>query len=79
MIRIIKSAVIVFGALATGYYFLPKEREVHTRMFCAYDRVFVEFIEGKTVWGVMWLDNNGKPISCREDEEVTEPVRQLVI
>ena len=79
MIKIIKIVVIVLGGLATGYYFLPKEREVHTRMFCAYDRVFVEFIEGNSVWGTMWLDNRGNPVPCKEDTDSPEPVKQVVI
>lgn len=41
--------------------------EVEAKRFCAYNRVFVEFKEGNTVWGTMLLDWEGKPIQCHEE------------
>ena len=44
----------------------------HTRTFCAYNKVFVEFEEGSKTWGTLMLDSRGKPIPCTEsgDEEL---------
>lgn len=36
----------------------------NARMFCAYDRIFVEFEEGKHRWGTIFLDDEGKPVPC---------------
>ena len=47
----------------------------HARTFCAYNKVFVEFEEGKKVWGTIMLDSRGKPIPCSETED-TEVVTQ---
>jgi len=47
----------------------------HARTFCAYNKVFVEFEEGKRVWGTMMLDSRGKPIPCSETDD-TEIVTQ---
>lgn len=58
-------------------WFSTREREIHTRMFCAYDRVFVEFVEGSNTWGTMWVDNNGKPIPCKEGAEIAEPIKDV--
>ena len=42
-----------------------------TRMFCAYDRMFIEFDDGKSVWGTMWLDQDGRPVTCRNDKNIS--------
>lgn len=46
-----------------------KSTEIHTRTFCAYNRVFVEFEEGKKTWGTIMLDTRGKPIPCSEGDD----------
>ena len=51
----------------------PTARTAHTRTFCAYGQVFVEFDEDGYRWGSVLLNRNGKPIPCREDDEITEP------
>ena len=51
------------------------EDPAHARLFCAYNKTFIEFREGNNVWGVMYLDSNGKPIGCANEEKITtEPV-----
>jgi len=47
----------------------------HARTFCAYNKVFVEFEEGKRVWGTIMLDYRGRPIPCSEADD-TEVVTQ---
>ena len=51
----------------------PTTRTAHTRTFCAYGNVFVEFDEDGYRWGTILLNRNGKPIPCKEDEDITEP------
>lgn len=43
-----------------------------TKAFCAYNRVFVEFKQGNSVWGSLMLDYNGHPIPCSDLDEVDE-------
>jgi hypothetical protein len=54
------SAVILWAWLPE-HSFVPTSE---VKIFCAYDRVFVEFHESGKVWGVMWLDDTGAPVSC---------------
>ena len=51
----------------------PTTRTAHTRTFCAYGQVFVEFDEDGYRWGTVLLNRNGKPIPCKEDDDITEP------
>jgi hypothetical protein len=48
----------------------PKSARVETNLFCAYNRVFVEFEENGSKWGTMMLDSIGRPIPCFEHDEV---------
>lgn len=48
----------------------PKDSKVETHLFCAYNRVFVEFEEKGSRWGALMLDAVGRPIPCFEDNEV---------
>jgi hypothetical protein len=41
-----------------------------THVFCAYNRLFVEFDENGKRWGTIMLDYNGKPISCHDDDDI---------
>jgi hypothetical protein len=47
---------------------LPKETQVKT--FCAYNRAFIEFTEGRNTWGTMMLDREGRPIPCSDDDDI---------
>jgi len=35
-----------------------------SKIFCAYNRVFVEFEDGRHKWGTLLLDEEGRPINC---------------
>jgi len=48
--------------------------DVITRKFCAYGETYVEFEHGGKIWGTTFLNENGKPLSCTEDEIKAEPV-----
>lgn len=52
-------------------------RTTHTRTFCAYGNVFVEFDEDGYRWGTVLLNQNGKPIPCKEDDNITEPAKDI--
>ena len=60
------------------YVFWPvfpsfRSNETHARIFCAYGKVFVEFEERNNTWGVLMLDDLGKPLSCNRDDITEEP------
>lgn len=40
------------------------EPQGNTSLFCAYDRIFIEFDDGKYKWGTIFLDDDGKPMAC---------------
>jgi hypothetical protein len=42
------------------------EEDVHTRQFCAYGRLYVEFEKGNKIWGTTYLDQLGHIIPCSE-------------
>ena len=44
----------------------------HTRLFCAYDKMFIEFDDGKNIWGTMWLDRDGRPVTCRDGKNIPD-------
>lgn len=46
------------------------ETDVVTSTFCAYGKVFVEFKNGKNVWGTLMLDRVGFPIPCKEEPDI---------
>ena len=48
------------------------ETYTSTQIFCAYGQIFVEFNDGDHRWGTLWLDRNGKPVPCKEDEPSVE-------
>jgi hypothetical protein len=37
-----------------------------SRIFCAYERLFIEFEDGRLRWGTMLLDDDGRPMSCKQ-------------
>ena len=42
--------------------------DVHTRRFCAYGQVYVEFQQGNKIWGTTFLDDRGRPVGCTDDD-----------
>ena len=61
--------LVVFGSLLVWGILRLTPSVTHTRTFCAYNRVFVEFEEGSKVWGTLMLDSRGKPIPCSETDD----------
>lgn len=42
--------------------------DIHTRRFCAYGQVYVEFQQGDKVWGTTFLDDRGRTVGCAEND-----------
>jgi len=42
--------------------------DIHTHRFCAYGKVYVEFEHNGHTWGTTYLDDNGKPVGCTDDD-----------
>ena len=42
------------------------------KLFCTYNRVFIEFEQGSATWGTIMLDDTGVPIPCGEEEIKTK-------
>lgn len=51
----------------------PAEYNTHTKAFCAYGKVFVEFEENRQKWGTLMLDWQGRPIMCNPDTPDVKP------
>ena len=41
---------------------------IHTRRFCAYGHIYVEFEHKNKTWGTTFLNSQGKPIPCDEND-----------
>jgi hypothetical protein len=54
-------AVMIITAVVGIVHYTPSSE---VRFFCSNDRVFIEFEEYGKVWGTMWLDDAGAPVSC---------------
>jgi hypothetical protein len=65
--RIVVVSCTICLSLLFGLGQSPTVETVHTKSFCAYNRVFVEFEEGNKRWGALLLDRDGRPIPCDED------------
>ena len=39
---------------------------IHTRRFCAYGHIYVEFEHKDRTWGTTFLNSQGRPLSCDE-------------
>ena len=61
----------IFILLIAGFVWVVNASRSETKMFCTYNRVFIEFHDRSGVWGTIMLDDDGKPIPC-SDDEVTE-------
>jgi len=42
--------------------------DIVTHRFCAYGNVYVEFQQGSKIWGTTFLNEDGKPVKCTEDD-----------
>lgn len=49
---------------------IPQDSTV--RIFCAYDKLFIEFEDQNKRWGTMFLDNEGRPMSCKKKSVVEQ-------
>jgi len=47
--------------------------DIHARRFCAYGALYVEFQQGNTIWGTTFLDDNGRPVRCT-DNDIHQPM-----
>lgn len=56
------AAVIIVTTALVSLFGIKLGSDV--RFFCSSGRVFVEFEERGKVWGTMWLDDAGAPVSC---------------
>jgi hypothetical protein len=69
-------AILILSAVV---YFWPEGSSgIHTRRFCAYGELYVEFEHDNKVWGTTFLDSHGQPIPCNENGEIQENVRQAI-
>ena len=61
---------LVFAAILTvlAVFVMRAESHLETRLFCAYERVFVEFEENGKIWGTLLLDYAGRPIPCHSND-----------
>jgi hypothetical protein len=48
--------------------------DIHTRRFCAYGTVYVEFEHNNKIWGTIFLGTNGKPVRCTDDDTIPENI-----
>lgn len=55
---------IVLVLATFAFAWLDSKPSSDIRFFCANDRIFIEFEEDGHVWGTMWVDDDGKPLSC---------------
>ena len=59
-ISILLALIVAIGALLV----FTEPSRAESKIFCAYNRVFVEFEDGRHKWGTLLLDEDGKPINC---------------
>ena len=78
--NVLKKLALVILILSALIYFWPDSSSgiLHTRRFCAYGKLYVEFEHDNTVWGTTVLDSNGRPIPCDEIDGIQENVRQSI-
>jgi len=73
-----KLALIILILSAVVYFWPEESSSIHTRRFCAYGEIYVEFEHNNKVWGTTFLDSHGQPIPCNETDIIQENVRQLI-
>jgi hypothetical protein len=77
--NVLKKLALVILILSALIYFWPEgSSEIHTRRFCAYGELYVEFEHDNKVWGTTFLDSHGHPVPCSENEGIQENVRQSI-
>jgi hypothetical protein len=52
---------------------LKDPEDIRTRRFCAYGHVYVEFERDGKTWGTTFLNSNGKPVACDDNDAVSTP------
>ena len=52
---------------------ISTDENIHTRRFCAYGQVYVEFEHAGKTWGTTFLGVSGKPVTCDENDTVSTP------
>jgi len=71
MSRLKKIIIIsLISLLILFLYFEWQDDSISTQRFCAYGQVYVEFSHLGRTWGTTFLDENGHPISCTDDNDV---------
>ena len=48
---------------------LEQARQSNARVFCAFDRQWVEFQNANATWGAQMLDERGHPVPCDSKEK----------
>ena len=70
--KVLKWAVLVWATCSSLVvlfaFFSTKSNRTETHIFCAYNRLFVEFDENGRLWGTIMIDYDGKPIPCKEED-----------
>ncbi len=64
--------IIIFLLFLAGAWVRRNPQESTVRVFCAYDKLFIEFEEKNSKWGTMFLDNEGRPMSCKKKSVVEQ-------
>jgi hypothetical protein len=59
--------LFLLGVVVVKSYYATSSQEEDARVFCAYDRLFVEFHTGRNTWGTILLDDDGLPVPCNTD------------
>ena len=52
---------------------ISTDENIHTRRFCAYGQVYVEFEHAGKTWGTTFLGVSGNPVTCDENDTVSTP------
>ena len=66
------ATIVILSTILVAWF--SGEPDSDIRLFCTHGKVFVEFEEKGKIWGTMWLDDDGKPMSC--DTDKVPPVKQ---
>lgn len=67
-------ALSIIALLALAFYHRNDDEDIHTRRFCAYGQVYVEFEHDNKIWGTTYLGVGGKPVACNNDEVIPESI-----
>jgi hypothetical protein len=66
------ATLLVVGFIWAAWPEPIREDRTKIKLFCTNGRVFIEFEEKYNTWGTMWLDDDGKPVSCGDDGRFIE-------